>query len=54
MPPEYAVHGSFSAKSEAISFGCNCIGGNSGRKNRRVSHPAHHLNLLGHGSLKDE
>ncbi|KOM42548.1 hypothetical protein LR48_Vigan05g015200 [Vigna angularis] len=49
MPPEYAVHGSFSTKSDVFSFGVIVIEIISGRKNRGFHDPHHHLlNLLGH------
>ncbi|GAU20886.1 hypothetical protein TSUD_120780 [Trifolium subterraneum] len=49
MPPEYAVHGSFSIKSDVFSFGVVVLEIISGRKNRGFCDPVHHLNLLGHG-----
>ena len=52
MPPEYAVYGSFSVKSDVFSFGVIVLEMVSGRKNREFSDPQHHLNLLGHVSLK--
>jgi len=53
MPPEYAVHGSFSTKSDVFSFGVIVIEIFSGKKNRGFRDPQHHLlNLLGHVSLK--
>ncbi|CAK8564592.1 unnamed protein product [Lathyrus sativus] len=48
MPPEYAVHGSFSIKSDVFSFGVVVLEIISGRKNRGFCDPIHHLNLLGH------
>ncbi|KAL2327842.1 hypothetical protein Fmac_021269 [Flemingia macrophylla] len=48
MPPEYAVHGSFSVKSDVFSFGVIVLEIISGRKNRGFCDPCHHLNLLGH------
>ncbi|XP_061336711.1 G-type lectin S-receptor-like serine/threonine-protein kinase At4g27290 [Gastrolobium bilobum] len=48
MPPEYAVHGSFSVKSDVFSFGVIVLEIISGRKNRGFSDPHRHLNLLGH------
>ncbi|KAK7334717.1 hypothetical protein VNO80_26478 [Phaseolus coccineus] len=49
MSPEYAVHGSFSTKSDVFSFGVIVIEIISGRKNRGFRDPHHHfLNLLGH------
>ncbi|KAE9616959.1 putative protein kinase RLK-Pelle-DLSV family [Lupinus albus] len=52
MPPEYAVYGSFSVKSDVFSFGFIVLEMVSGRKNREFSDPLHSLNLLGHVSLK--
>lgn len=51
MPPEYAVHGSFSIKSDVFSFGVVVLEIISGRKNRGFCDPLHHLNLLGHVSF---
>ncbi|XP_061353812.1 G-type lectin S-receptor-like serine/threonine-protein kinase At4g27290 [Gastrolobium bilobum] len=48
MPPEYAVHGSFSFKSDVFSFGVILLEIISGRKNRNFYDSQHHLNLLGH------
>ncbi|KAK7312945.1 hypothetical protein VNO77_37214 [Canavalia gladiata] len=48
MPPEYAVYGSFSVKSDVFSFGVIVLEIVSGRKNREFSDPLHRLNLLGH------
>ncbi|CAJ2638939.1 unnamed protein product [Trifolium pratense] len=48
MPPEYAVHGYFSIKSDVFSFGVVVLEIISGRKNRGFCDPVHHLNLLGH------
>ncbi|CAI8596029.1 unnamed protein product [Vicia faba] len=48
MPPEYAVHGSFSIKSDVFSFGVVVLEIISRRKNRGFCDPIHHLNLLGH------
>ncbi|KAI5410756.1 hypothetical protein KIW84_056051 [Lathyrus oleraceus] len=48
MPPEYAVHGYFSIKSDVFSFGVVVLEIISGRKNRGFCDPIHHLNLLGH------
>ncbi|KAI5410760.1 G-type lectin S-receptor-like serine/threonine-protein kinase At4g27290 isoform X1 [Lathyrus oleraceus] len=48
MPPEYAVHGYFSTKSDVFSFGVVVLEIISGRKNRGFCDPQHHLNLLGH------
>ncbi|GAU20885.1 hypothetical protein TSUD_120770 [Trifolium subterraneum] len=48
MPPEYAVHGSFSIKSDVFSFGVVVLEIISGKKNSGFSDPRHCLNLLGH------
>ncbi|CAJ2638924.1 unnamed protein product [Trifolium pratense] len=48
MPPEYAVHGYFSIKSDVFSFGVVVLEIISGKKNRGFCDPLHHLNLLGH------
>ena len=48
MPPEYAVHGHFSMKSDVFSFGVMVLEIVSGKKNRDFSDPEHFLNLLGH------
>ncbi|XP_061340602.1 G-type lectin S-receptor-like serine/threonine-protein kinase At4g27290 [Gastrolobium bilobum] len=48
MPPEYAVHGSFSTKSDVFSFGVIVLEIISGRKIRGFCDPHHHLNLLSH------
>jgi len=48
MPPEYAVHGHFSMKSDVFSFGVMVLEIVSGKKNRDFSDPNHCLNLLGH------
>ncbi|RDX65312.1 G-type lectin S-receptor-like serine/threonine-protein kinase, partial [Mucuna pruriens] len=48
MPPEYAMHGYFSDKSDVFSFGVIVLEIISGRKNRGYCDPRHHLNLLGH------
>ncbi|XP_058724540.1 G-type lectin S-receptor-like serine/threonine-protein kinase SD1-1 [Vicia villosa] len=48
MPPEYAVHGSFSIKSDVFSFSVIVIEVISGRKIRNFYDPHRHLNLLGH------
>lgn len=52
MPPEYAVHGQYSVKSDVFSFGVLVLEILSGKKNRGFCHPDHHLNLLGHVSMK--
>lgn len=52
MPPEYAVHGSFSTKSDVFSFGVVLLEIISGRKNRGFCDPLHDLNLLGHVSFE--
>ncbi|CAL9016679.1 unnamed protein product [Prunus brigantina] len=48
MPPEYAVDGIFSTKSDVFSFGVVLLEILSRQKNRGFWHPDHHLNLLGH------
>ncbi|XP_057456456.1 G-type lectin S-receptor-like serine/threonine-protein kinase At4g27290 isoform X1 [Lotus japonicus] len=48
MPPEYAVHGSFSIKSDVFSFGVIVLEIISGKKIRKFYDPHHHLNLLSH------
>ncbi|CAI9268664.1 unnamed protein product [Lactuca saligna] len=48
IPPEYAVHGRFSIKSDVFSFGVIVLEIVSGKKNRGFSHEAHSENLLGH------
>ncbi|KAK7405163.1 hypothetical protein VNO78_06362 [Psophocarpus tetragonolobus] len=48
MPPEYAVHGHYSVKSDVFAFGVIILEIVSGYKNRGFSHPKHSLNLLGH------
>ncbi|XP_058782627.1 G-type lectin S-receptor-like serine/threonine-protein kinase SD1-1 [Vicia villosa] len=48
MPPEYAVHGSFSIKSDVFSFGVVVLEIISNKKNRGFCDPLHDLNLLGH------
>nr|KAJ0225890.1 hypothetical protein LSAT_V11C100044480 [Lactuca sativa] len=48
IPPEYAVHGRFSIKSDVFSFGVIVLEIVSGKKNRGFSHEAHSDNLLGH------
>ncbi|KAI9070576.1 hypothetical protein K1719_047463 [Acacia pycnantha] len=48
MPPEYAMHGYFSDKSDVFSFGVMVLEIISGRKNRGFCDPHHRLNLLGH------
>ncbi|GAU20884.1 hypothetical protein TSUD_120760 [Trifolium subterraneum] len=48
MPPEYAVHGSFSIKSDVFSYGVVILEIISGKKNSGFCDPRHRLNLLGH------
>ncbi|RDY03966.1 G-type lectin S-receptor-like serine/threonine-protein kinase, partial [Mucuna pruriens] len=48
MPPEYAVHGHYSVKSDVFAFGVIVLEIVSGNKNRGYSDPEHSLNLLGH------
>ena len=54
MSPEYAVHGQYSIKSDVFSFGVLILEIISGKKNRGFHHPEHHLNLLGHVSMKND
>ena len=53
MPPEYAVDGLFSIKSDVFSFGVLVLEILSGKKNRGFFHPDHSHNLLGHVSRKN-
>ncbi|XP_031264661.1 G-type lectin S-receptor-like serine/threonine-protein kinase At4g27290 [Pistacia vera] len=48
MPPEYAIDGHFSLKSDVFSFGVILLEIVSGKKNRGFFHTDHKLNLLGH------
>ncbi|XP_061368793.1 receptor-like serine/threonine-protein kinase SD1-8 [Gastrolobium bilobum] len=48
MPPEYAIDGHFSFKSDVFSFGVLLLELLSGKKNKGFLHPDHKLNLLGH------
>ncbi|KAK7257251.1 hypothetical protein RIF29_31093 [Crotalaria pallida] len=48
MPPEYAVRGHFSMKSDVFSYGVIILEVVSGKKNREFSDSEHYLNLLGH------
>ncbi|KAD7480032.1 hypothetical protein R6Q59_008818 [Mikania micrantha] len=48
IPPEYAVHGVFSVKSDVFSFGVLVLEIVSGMKNREFSSQEHRDNLLGH------
>ncbi|KAK1409574.1 hypothetical protein QVD17_36101 [Tagetes erecta] len=48
IPPEYAVHGVFSVKSDVFSFGVLVLEIVSGMKNRGFSSLEHSDNLLGH------
>ncbi|KAL7216904.1 hypothetical protein ACSBR1_028765 [Camellia fascicularis] len=48
IPPEYAVHGHFSVKSDVFSFGVLVLEIVSGKRNRGFVHANHRHNLLGH------
>lgn len=48
MPPEYAVHGRYSMKSDVFSFGVIVLEIISGKKIKVFYDPEHSLNLLGH------
>ncbi|KAJ4982009.1 hypothetical protein NE237_032846 [Protea cynaroides] len=48
MPPEYAVDGLFSMKSDVYSYGVLVLEIVSGKKNRGFCDPDHEHNLLGH------
>nr|KAJ0216746.1 hypothetical protein LSAT_V11C300114940 [Lactuca sativa] len=48
IPPEYAIHGRFSIKSDVFSFGVIMLEIVCGKKNRGFSHEGHSDNLLGH------
>ncbi|XP_057448809.1 G-type lectin S-receptor-like serine/threonine-protein kinase At4g27290 isoform X2 [Lotus japonicus] len=48
MPPEYAVRGHFSVKSDVFSYGVIVLEIVSGKKNREFSDPKHDHNLLGY------
>ena len=50
MPPEYAVRGRFSMKSDVFSYGVIVLELVSGKKNREFLDPENCLNLLGHVS----
>ena len=54
MPPEYAVDGLFSIKSDVFSFGVLVLEILSGKKNRGFVHQDHSHNLLGHVSRKNK
>ncbi|THG20674.1 hypothetical protein TEA_002295 [Camellia sinensis var. sinensis] len=45
---EYAIEGRFSVKSDIFSFGVMVLEVVSGKRNRGLCDPNHHLNLLGH------
>ncbi|KAK1400984.1 hypothetical protein POM88_000589 [Heracleum sosnowskyi] len=51
MPPEYAIDGQFSIKSDVYSFDVLLLEIVSGVKNRLFGHSIHSLNLLGHVSM---
>ncbi|XP_056854708.1 G-type lectin S-receptor-like serine/threonine-protein kinase SD1-1 [Raphanus sativus] len=48
MPPEYAIDGHFSVKSDVFSFGVLVLEIITGKTNRGFHHADHDLNLLGH------
>ncbi|KAK9209441.1 hypothetical protein WN944_001807 [Citrus x changshan-huyou] len=48
MPPEYAIDGLFSVKSDVFSFGVLVLEIVCGKRNRGFYHADHHHNLLGH------
>ncbi|KAI3695903.1 hypothetical protein L1987_78907 [Smallanthus sonchifolius] len=48
IPPEYALYGRFSIKSDVFSFGVLVLEIVSGKKNREFSLDDHNDNLLGH------
>ncbi|XP_027908942.1 G-type lectin S-receptor-like serine/threonine-protein kinase At4g27290 isoform X1 [Vigna unguiculata] len=48
IPPEYAVRGHFSVKSDVFSYGVIVLEVLCGKKNREFSDPEHCNNLLGH------
>ncbi|KAH9651143.1 G-type lectin S-receptor-like serine/threonine-protein kinase [Citrus sinensis] len=48
MPPEYAIDGLFSVKSDVFSFGVLVLELVYGTRNRGFHHVDHHHNLLGH------
>lgn len=54
MPPEYAIHGVFSTKSDVFSFGVLMLEIVSGRRNRGFRHLDSNLSLLGHVSIVPE
>ncbi|KAK2457004.1 G-type lectin S-receptor serine/threonine-protein kinase [Trifolium repens] len=48
MPPEYAVHGRYSMKSDVFSFGVIILEIISGKRIKAFYDPTHSLNLLGY------
>lgn len=50
-PPEYAIDGQFSVKSDVYSIDVILIEIGSGVKHRLFNHPDQSLNLLGHVSM---
>jgi serine/threonine protein kinase len=50
MPPEYAMHGRYSMKSDVFSFGVIVLEIISGKKVKVFYDSEHSLNLLGHVS----
>jgi len=51
MPPEYAVHGRYSMKSDVFSFGVIILEIISGNKIKGFYDSENSLNLLGHVSI---
>ncbi|XP_072082415.1 G-type lectin S-receptor-like serine/threonine-protein kinase At4g27290 isoform X1 [Arachis hypogaea] len=51
ISPEYAMHGSFSMKSDVFSFGVIMLEVVSGMKNKELSIPHQFVNLLGHANF---
>ena len=51
MPPEYAVRGHFSVKSDVFSYGVIVLEIISGKKNREFLDPEHYNHLIGYVGL---